>query len=76
MHTLNDLDKQLLIAGGVGLFLNPSVDVPSVAGIGCFWTFRWGGAEKRHSAIFEAFFGGISTGEGLGKGCYDSYRGI
>ena len=28
MHTLNDLDKQLLIAGGIRLFLILSVEVP------------------------------------------------
>ncbi|MBQ8054147.1 MAG: hypothetical protein IJ198_10145 [Lachnospiraceae bacterium] len=76
MYTLNDLDKQLLIAGGIRLFLIPAVDAPA----GQVWAVSgpFGGCfdEKRHSAVSEAFFSGISTGEGLGKGYYDSYRDI
>ena len=58
---------------GIVLFLKPSsVEYPPEKG-----------SEKGtmtpievYRPVSKAFFGGISTGEGLGKGYYDSYRGI
>ncbi len=45
--------------------------------------FRYSGSTERRSAgkfcvypFLKAFFGGISTEEGLGKGYYDFYRDI